>query len=371
MKNVLFLMTDLEGGGAEKALVSLLKEFDYSRYKVTLCLLFHRGIYLNSIPSQVKVVYLFEKEESYWSRKAIRKYFKYHNPIVYCMLFRLKLKRKYDAIISFMEGRPAMLHSLIMNRGKKNISWIHCDLLNYHSSHTCYDYPEKERSCYEQMNELVFVSRMSMSGFNALYNINTFQRYLYNVVDKHNIKKLSDSFSVNTDGFTITSIGSLCKVKGFDRLVRVAQLLKHDGYSLRFNIIGEGEDRRELEQLIVENGLSDSVKLLGFQTNPYPYLKHSNVLLSPSLSEGLPYVICEALVLGIPVVATRTAGAVELLDGGKYGALVEHDIQSISEELKKIVDNPAYYESLRQKAIERSIVFDSEQTMTAIYQLIG
>lgn len=370
MKDILFIMTDLEGGGAEKALVSLLKEFDYSRYRVTLCLLFHRGVYLNDIPKHVKLVYLFKKEDSYWSRKAVRKYYKYHNPIVYLLLLHLKLKRKYDTIISFMEGRPAMLHSLIMKKGKKNISWIHCDLLNYHSSHTCYDNPEKERCCYEHMDELVFVSRVAMSGFNALYEIKTPQRYLYNIVDRNNIKKLSNSFVVNKERFTITLIGNLYKVKGFDRLVRVAKLLKDNGYLLSFQIIGEGEERQRLEESIAENDLYEDVILLGFQPNPFPYLKQSDILLSTSRSEGLPYVICEALVLGVPVIATRTAGAVELLEEGRYGVLVEQNIQSIFEGIKKMIDNSGYYDDFKRKAVIRSLIFDSKQTMTKVYELI-
>lgn len=371
MKDVLFIMTDLEGGGAEKALVSLLKEFDYSRYRVTLCLMFHRGVYLNDIPTQVRLVYLFEKEDSYWNRKAVRRYFKHHSPIIYSLLFHLKLKRKYDAIISFMEGRPAMLHSHIMKRGKKNISWVHCDLLNYHFSHTCYDDQEKERHCYESMDELVFVSHMAMSAFNTLYNIQTSQRYLYNIVDKNGIAELSNSFIVEKERFTITLIGNLYRVKGFDRLVHVAKLLKTNGYILSFQIIGEGDERQSLEKLIAENDLSEDVKLLGFQPNPYPYLKRSDILLSTSRSEGLSYAICEALVLGIPVVATRTAGATELLDDGKYGVLVEQNIESIFEGVKKLIDDLDCYEDCKRRSVLRSRIFDNKQIMAKVYELIG
>lgn len=370
MKDILFLMTDLEGGGAEKALISLLKVLDYSKYRVTLCLLFHRGIYLNDIPKQVKVVCLFESEDSSWNRKAVRKYYRHHNPIIYLILLHLKLRRKYDAIISFMEGRPAMLHRFIMNRSKKNISWIHCDLLNYHSSHTCYDDPVKERECYERMDKLVFVSRMAMNGFQQLYDISTPKTYLYNIVDKENICRLAGSVAIPKSRFAITAIGSLYEVKGFDRLVRVAKQLKDEGYSCCFQIIGEGDERLNLERYINENKLNEDVKLLGFQTNPYPYLKGSDLLLSTSRSEGLPYVICEALTLGIPVVATKTAGALELLGGGEYGVLVEHGVASISEGIKKVIDSPDFYGILKRKSMIRSEMFDVRRTLDQFCQLI-
>lgn len=370
MKNILFLMTDLEGGGAEKALISLLKAFDYSKYRVTLCLLFHRGIYLNDIPKQVKVVSLFKSEDSSWNRKAVRKYYRHHNPIIYLILLHLKLRRKYDVIISFMEGRPAMLHSLIMNKSKRNVSWIHCDLINYHSSHTCYDAFVKERECYERMDKLVFVSQMAMNGFQQLYGLSTPKTYLYNIVDKENICRLAESFAISKSRFTITAIGNLYEVKGFDRLVRVAKQLKDDGYSCCFQIIGEGDERLNLERYINENKLNEEVKLLGFQTNPYPYLKESDLLLSTSRSEGLSYAICEALTLGIPVVATKTAGALELLDEGEYGVLVEHEVTSISEGVKKVIDSPGFYEILKRKSIIRSEMFDMKKALDQVCQLI-
>lgn len=220
------------------------------------------------------------------------------------------------------------------------------------------------------MDELVFVSRKAMLGFNSLYGIKTSQRYLYNIIDKINIKKLSNSFVVNKDRFTITLIGNLYKVKGFDRLVRVAKLLKDSGYSLSFQIIGEGEERQSLEQFIVENDLYEDVKLLGFQPNPFPYLKQSDILLSTSRSEGLSYAICEAFVLGVPVIATRTAGAIELLENGKYGVLVEQNVQSIFEGIKKMIDNLEFYYDFKQRAVMRSSIFDIKQTMDKFYELI-
>ena len=63
MKHILFIAYNLVGGGAEKALVELLRHFDYSRYEVTLCLLYNEGVYIDEIPAKVKVVVLYEQLE--------------------------------------------------------------------------------------------------------------------------------------------------------------------------------------------------------------------------------------------------------------------------------------------------------------------
>ena len=79
MKRVLFLMDNLEGGGAEKALIEFLRSIDYSKYEVTLCLSFYRGVYLMDIPEKIKVIKLFKSESSFIFRKIFRYYRKHHS----------------------------------------------------------------------------------------------------------------------------------------------------------------------------------------------------------------------------------------------------------------------------------------------------
>ena len=71
MKDVLFIMESLDGGGAEKALIEYLKNFDYTRYRVSLCLLFYQGLYLKDIPENVTVIPLYTQNNSF-RRKSFR-----------------------------------------------------------------------------------------------------------------------------------------------------------------------------------------------------------------------------------------------------------------------------------------------------------
>ena len=75
-----------------------------------------------------------------------------------------------------MEGSAAFWHNIIIDRGKRNISWIHVDMLKYHSSHNAYrNHEEDEKRCYQKMDQLVFVSQIAMENFSKLYDLDVTQ----------------------------------------------------------------------------------------------------------------------------------------------------------------------------------------------------
>lgn len=90
MKHILFIAYNLVGGGAEKALVELLRHFDYSRYEVTLCLLYNEGVYIDEIPAKVKVVVLYDRHDKF-HQKSFRKYEKHNNSFWLAMWIWKKL----------------------------------------------------------------------------------------------------------------------------------------------------------------------------------------------------------------------------------------------------------------------------------------
>ena len=370
MKRVLILMDNLEGGGAEKALIELLRSIDYSKYEVTLCLSFYKGVYLMDIPKKIKVIKLFKNENTFIFRKIFRYYKKHHNPKLLSFFMLYKIRKQYDAIISYMEGRPLLLHNFIVRRGRKNISWIHCDLYNYHSSVGNFYEPVSEIECYRKMDNLVFVSHLAMKNFGKVFPLSVPKSCIYNIVDFDRIRDMAEQTPITKEKFTITAIGSLLAVKGFDRLIHIAKRLKDEGYSFCIQIIGKGDKEQELLNLRDKLGVQDNVVLYGFKSNPYVYLKNSDLFISTSLSESLPYVICEAMVLGIPIVATKTTGSIELLDNGQYGLLVEQNENSIYGGICKMIEDEQMRFEYGKKSKIRALFFDKEQTMTKFYDLI-
>ena len=371
MKDILFIMTDLNGGGAEKSLIKLLESIDYTQYRVSLCLLFHKGVYLQDIPREVRVISLFNDRLSLLYYLQFIFYRICKSSCFLSFMAYLKIRDTYDVIISFMEGHPLLLHSLITKKGKINISWIHCDLYNYHYTKHIFLKPDSELNSYKKMDKLVFVSQKSMKHFEDLYQINIPKYYIYNIVDTNEIRKLAIMQTNPKHLFTITSIGSLIPIKGFERLISMARRLKDDGYSFCIQVIGEGLQKKELIELRNKLQLEDDILFLGFQKSPYTYLQQSDIFVSTSISEGLPYVICEALTLGVPVIATKTVGAIELLGDNEFGIVTEHDDRSIYLEVKSLMDNPELRSRYACKGEERMEYFKREKIMPEFYSLIG
>ena len=111
-----------------------------------------------------------------------------------------------------------------------------------------------------------------------------------------------------------------------------------------------------MHELNVEN----EVHFLGFQANPYPYLKESDIFISTSISEGFSLVICEALVLGIPIVATNTAGALE-----------NNFIKSAHDTLNfKYITDETLRTEYHKKSLLRANIFEVQSVMSRFYEVI-
>ncbi|WP_170137671.1 glycosyltransferase [Chitinophaga dinghuensis] len=120
----------------------------------------------------------------------------------------------------------------------------------------------------------------------------------------------------------IIAIGRMVSVKNFELLIQAFAVLAQEDASLRMIIIGDGPERDNLLHSTRNTGFEDRVDFPGEKTNPYAYLSRSAVMVSSSDSETFSITTVEAMALGIPVVATATAGVKEVLENGKYGRMV-------------------------------------------------
>jgi glycosyltransferase involved in cell wall biosynthesis len=122
----------------------------------------------------------------------------------------------------------------------------------------------------------------------------------------------------------LLNIGRLTPAKGQLLLVEAAHRLAQEGLRFAIDLVGDGELRRPLEELIERHGLGDRVRLLGWQTEPEvrEHFMRARALVLPSFAEGLPVVIMESLALGRPVIATAIAGVSELVRAGENGWLI-------------------------------------------------
>lgn len=370
MRKILFILSNLSGGGAEKAFIDLMRHTDFSAYEIDLCLMMDSGIYMERLPGEVGVIPLYPANSfRYKLLLFFSKYFHFDLPLRSAV--RRKINKKYDTVISFCEGIPLKIHSQITDRGGQNVAWIHTNLADYHYTKKYFYTDEDEADSYGQMDRLIFVSRGACKNFESLYHLDVCKSVVYNPIDRQDIIAKALSFPVHKDRFTVCTVGRLIDAKGYDRLLRVAKLLIDSGRLVDFWILGDGPLRIELMRLREELGLEDYVRFLGFQANPYSYMAVADLFLSTSRVEGYPLVVCEALCLGRPVVATEVAGCAEILGNSEYGILTGHDDESIFKALAGIIDCPDKLEDLHQRAVKRSLIFDIKEKVSEIYNLIG
>lgn len=156
----------------------------------------------------------------------------------------------------------------------------------------------------------------------------------------------------------VLAAGRLSPQKDFRTLIRAfAKVRVHR--NARLVILGEGEQREELERLVTDLGLKPYVSLPGFVKNPYAFMARSAVFVLSSRWEGFPNVLVEAMAVGVPVVATDCmAGPAEILENGRYGQLVPvGDVDAMAAAIIRELDlGPGPREELQLRAKDFSPV---------------
>lgn len=369
MKSILIIHGNLGGGGAERVLIDILNSFDTSRYNVDFLLILNKGIYIKDIPSKINFLgSIYHSERPFWKWFIAR----LHCGIIFERgEIRKKVTKRYDTIISFMENGPFKYHSLITDKAEKNITWVHTDLLNNHYSKYSFLGNHDEARAYNKMDKIVFVSENARTNFRKLFHINEEKlKVIHNPIDVRRILSMCNEFEVHKDKFTISMVGRFCPQKRYDRFIHAVNILINKGCDLTVNILGAGELESEMRDLVKSLKISQYVNFLGFQSNPYPYIKKSDVLCLSSDAEGYPTVICESMVLGTAVVATDIVGSRELLDKNKYGLLSELSSESLAENLFKFYSNSDLLNTYKRLALHRSESFSISKTMNEIYSVI-
>ena len=376
MKRIMFIMPSLRGGGAEKVLIDILKNFDTSEYQLTLLLEYEQEVYTSSIPEGVEVIYLYKKNNIWIERfhrwlSIVKCYHLFHS-LLYGFAFRWLLRgRKFDTIVSFMEGEAVRIHSYLKSKAKRNVSWVHIDFQKKHWSLVFFRGKKHEYKCYSAMDNIVLVSEDAQKSFLNIYPIDTKKcRVIYNLIDRGDIVRQSQTIDICKDGLTICMVGRLNSQKRYDRALNAIKLLVEEGLKFQLWILGVGELEKELKAQCDVLGLSKICHFKGFVKPAYPYMRQADIFLNTSEAEGYPLVLCEALCLGLPIVATDITGAHEILDKSQYGILVKESVDDICDGLRRMVISKELRCDYSQKAIARSEMFSVEEIMKQIYNII-
>ena len=446
-KRILFFIESFSGGGAERVLLTILRNLDMEKFDVTVLVMSDSGVYSKDFHSLgINVVPVLSSNSSMLNRVKYKLLYNILSPKVAA---RWLLKGiEADTYVAFVEGYCTKILSCLRS-DKRKIAWVHIDLKNFPWTieEGIYQNIKEEKDAYEMFDMSIGVSNEVSDVLKTQYGLK-YVRTIYNPIDENRIIKMSreqSDIQIDKSTFNIISVGRLSHQKGYDKLINlmprilarnplvklyivgegeerrnlenqikvrtiynpidenriikmsreqsdiqidkstfniisVGRLSHQKGYDKLINlmprilarnplvklyIVGEGEERRNLENQIKEQHLTDNVILTGFVKNPYSLMKKMDLFVCSSVAEGFSLVIAEALTVGLPVVSMECAGPNELLGQGKYGLLC-----STYDELTNTIVNISQDKKFLQELCEKSRIRASDFNTTNIISTI-
>lgn len=156
--------------------------------------------------------------------------------------------------------------------------------------------------------------------------------------DKSKSRKLRKEFNIGNDVLLIGNVAALAPHKDYPTFIQVAKRIIGAGIRCHFVAIGDGPSRKEIEQEIRREGMQDNITLTGFRNDIEDILPELDLFLITSETEGLGTSILDALVAGVPVVATRAGGIVEIIEDGVNGLLAPvKDARALAGQVNRMI----------------------------------
>jgi len=373
MIKIAFINAILEGGGIEKLLGDIVNRLDKNIFDITVFTT-RQGINPNKIfKDHIKYDYLYKNITEIggikkYTNKLFNQKFKIFNSN---NEFIKKInKGRFDIAVSMKEGLISVLVS--KTNAKIKIAWV---LTDVNSGDSMNNYIKKSYNelvnAYSLMKKIIICTNTAKHSFEEVFGILTEYIVIPNLVPETEVIFRSNEKVSNIakpkDKLLFICVGRLSHEKGQELLIRSCKLLNDMDYKNKYELwlVGNGKDRNMLEQY-VERYMLSNIKFIGYQDNPYKYMKLADVLVLPSKTEGFGLVITEAMFLGIPIIATNSAGPSEILDNGRYGILTDIDSKAIAEGMKTFLDDNSKLNKYKNLSIERSKKYSEENILSKI-----
>ncbi len=365
MKKILFLIHDLGHGGAEKVLVNLVNHMDPDKFDITVMTLFDVGVNKQFLKPHITYKTCFKHMPRGNSHMM-----KLLNPQ---RLHRWLIKEHYDIEVSYLEGPCARIISGCPNRDTKLITWIHIQQHTQKRAISAFRSLREANTCYNRMDRIVCVSQGVKKDFLSLLDIRVPVEVLYNTNESDRIRELaqSEEIPMPKEPLKMVGVGKLLKSKGFDRLIRITARLCADHYNVHLYILGVGPEQNALEALIREKHLENHVTFLGYQTNPYPYIKSCDLFVCASFAEGFSTAATEALIVGTPVCTVEVSGMKEMLgEHNEYGIVTDNDETALYHGIQSLLGDPDLLQHYTSQAALRGRDFSTEETVRAVEDML-
>ncbi len=339
MKKIVFGITGLNLGGAERVLVDLSNKL-VEKYDITIFTLYGNGEFEKQLDKRVKLVSVYDRKyEEINKVTKLKTSFQLFNYNLRNMLYKKYIKGKYDVEIAFLEGPITWIFSCPGNARK--IAWVHNDIEDvFGSGEKAKAKQELNKEAYLKYDELIFVSQDNLNKFQRYFKGNkVMKRVIYNYLDCDLVlQKAMDGEApeIKDDMISFVQVSRLVEQKAVGRLVEVHKKLIDDGFMHRIYIVGDGPLKEELQNKIKELGVEETFVLLGKRENPYPYIKAADYFLLASYYEGYGMVLVEAKTLNKYIIITDSAAREALLEYDNK-LILKNDDKGIYDGLKNVI----------------------------------
>lgn len=400
---ILFVINTLGQAGAETALLSLLqtlaREKGEARYEISLYVLTGQGEMASRLPADVRLLNKKYREESVLTAKG-RKYLK--KTVLKAMFTRgtvvklfpylvkntcamlgkkrllpdkllwrvlsdggMVLPEEYDLAVSYLEGGAAYFVADHVKAAKK-AAFIHVDYEKAGYTRAL------DKDCYLKFDKIFTVSDEVREAFLKAYpELPEKTEVFHNILNKEEIVRRAEEGEGFTDGFTgirLLSVGRLTAQKAFEVSVDAMKRLKDAGKNVRWYVLGEGDQRKKLQEQIDALGLTEDFILYGAVNNPYPFMKQADIYVHASRFEGKSIAIQEAQILGKPMVVSDCSGNREQVRHGKDGLMCGLTPDSLAENITLLLEDEALRGKLGAAAAKKNT--DAAEEMQKLLSML-
>lgn len=390
-KKILIASYDLEIGGVERSLISMLNNFDYERYDVDLLLYNHSGEFMPLIPKDIKLLpenikyksirlgigtlikageynlafqrlrakygYEYRRDKSLDDTYQMQLMWKYCNP------YFPMVEEEYDIAISYLWPHDFVAEKV---RAKKKIAWIHTDYSNISPDRNI------DLKIWDKFDSIVGVSEKCVETFLKLYpSLREKCVVVENITSPEFIRKMSEEQvgeKFEKDKFNLLTVARFSYAKGIDQGVEAIKLLRDRGIdNIKWYIVGYGGDENKIRELITRYSLENMIEILGKRDNPYPYMKMCDLYMQPSRYEGKAVTVVEAQILAKPVLITNYPTAHSQVVNEVDGEICELSIDGIANGVEKFYRDRDLLERYRSNCESRN--YENKEELKKLYEL--
>lgn len=374
---ILFRLRSLEMGGVQKVLIDILQHLPQEKLDISVMVNLYQGELRNEIPKDIKVIKICQGKEDFSRNVLIHKIqlglraLKLKLLDHFPFLLKTYYKEKYDIEIAFGKSELEMVLKSPQKESKK-IAWVHWEF----SHEPGLNRTEFNLNQLQQFDHVVFCSDNVRKQVKDLFQINLKSTaVIHNVIHPEEIhqksqEEIKDQLVFQEKLFTFSSVGRMKNGKGYPLLLNIHKKLIDEGLKHRILIVGDGDKLVELREKAKELGVNETFILLGNKNNPFPYIVDSDCFILPTQSEAYPLSIKEALVLGLPVLASDVGGVSEIVSDEIDGLLMTYDENDIFAKMKNILTDESLFQSLKSGADQAKLKFETEVIYREIEKLL-